>query len=280
MGAVRVKDDKLQVHVGDALELLKKYMTEALCKRVYQEYRTDERERVWTLYPLMWFWVMVSAQGVPAMREAVKQARKGWQGLVRRIRSSRQALSKRAQEFTWVFFMAVFDEVVREVAKEAKPRYCQDLSEETRKKWPRVLVVDASKLDPIGKRLKILRKVKDQVPGENEQSIPLIWGDLGTERSVDTHTGIESARNSGSDRIIHSVSRGCSGLARCLSRSCLSRAAWACDWARPAANTSTVNSEASRESSRRKMPMDFMLHNPPCADENAQHPIGTGGFFF
>lgn len=163
---VRVKENKLQVNVGGALDLLKKYLTEGLCNRVFRERRTDERERVWALYPLMWFWVMVSAQGVPAMGEAVKQARQGWQGLVRKIRSSRQALSQRAQEFSWGFFMEVFHEVVQKVSKEAKPRYCQDLAQETRRKWPRVWVLDASKLDPISKRLKILRKVKDQVlPG-------------------------------------------------------------------------------------------------------------------
>jgi len=164
--AVRVKENKLQVNVGDALGLLKKCLTEGLCKRVFREHRTDERERVWTLYPLMWFWVMVSAQGVSAIQDAVKQAQKGWQGLVQRILSSRQALSKRAQEFSWVFFMEVFHAVVQEVAKEANPRYCQDLPPQTRTKWPRVWVVDASKLDPISKRLKILRKIKDQVlPG-------------------------------------------------------------------------------------------------------------------
>lgn len=164
--AMRVRDNKLQVNVGDALGLLRRCLTKGLCKRVFREHRTDERERVWALYPLMWFWVMVSAQGVSAMQEAVKLARKGWQGLVRRIQSSRQGLSKRAQEFSWTFFMEVFHEVVKEVAKEAKPRYCQDLHEQTRKKWPRVLVVDASKLDPISKQLKILRKLKDQVlPG-------------------------------------------------------------------------------------------------------------------
>jgi hypothetical protein len=179
--AVRVKDDKAQVHVGDIIAKLKDVLTEAVCDAVFAEHRTHERKRTWTLFPLMWFWVMVAGQGVETIREAVRKSREGWDELVVKVKASRQALCKRAQQLNWKFFMQVFHRVVDRLTQDPelkeRPQFCQDLPEQTRKKWPRVLVLDASMLDPIARRLQILRKVKDQVlPGMVLAVYDLYWG--------------------------------------------------------------------------------------------------------
>ena len=103
--------DEARVDLLEAVRILHKHLSAALCEAVFTSRRTVERRRHWTLHVLAQFWTAVILRAPGSLREALDDARRGTGGFPR-IETSPQAFFQRAQGLRWEFFRDLFDAFV------------------------------------------------------------------------------------------------------------------------------------------------------------------------
>jgi len=159
-------DRDVCVHLAPAVEFLHEHLTEALCKEVYQDLRTTERERKWSFFTLAHFWIAVVLVAPRALSELLERSRTGDPtGLLPHVAASSEAFFQKCKAMSSGFFMALYQRFIASVESKAPKRYCQELAY-LGKKFSDVLVIDGSRLDRIAHRLKILHNEKAVVlPG-------------------------------------------------------------------------------------------------------------------
>ena len=59
------------------LSIVWKYLTESLCQEVFATTRERERQRKWTLYALVWFWIALLQSRYGSQTRALLEARAG-----------------------------------------------------------------------------------------------------------------------------------------------------------------------------------------------------------
>ena len=60
-------DRDVDVYLAPTVEFLHGQITEALCDEVFQDIRTSERQRKWTLFALARFWLAVILEAPPSL---------------------------------------------------------------------------------------------------------------------------------------------------------------------------------------------------------------------
>jgi hypothetical protein len=155
----------VRINLLETVCLLNKHLTEALCQQVFQSARTTERQREWSLFALGKFWTAVAIQAPNSLGQALDQARSDSNGLLPEVTATDGGSFQRYKTLHWRFFHALYYAFTQRVLGEAQPVFANSISE-LRARFPNVLLIDGSRLDPIAHKLKILRNTAASIlPG-------------------------------------------------------------------------------------------------------------------
>jgi hypothetical protein len=145
--------------------LLNTHLTERLAEEVFQETRTGERERLWSLYGLANFWTHIVLHSPGSITQALEEAARG-EGKIWPVTSgSPQAFFERCQTLSWKFFARLFHRFASSVAPEAKTAFAREF-QSLQRHFSNVWIADGSRLDAIAHRLKLLWDVRSPIlPG-------------------------------------------------------------------------------------------------------------------
>ena len=157
----------MRVDLLKMIGLLLDHLTPALCEAVFQQQRTIERTRKWTFYAVNLFWAAMIVRHPPSIQAGLDQTRRrrGRDKLWPQVMAAPQAFFQKAQRLRPYLFQATYAAFTRSILPQARPAYASWLGR-LREQFPDVLIVDGSRLDAIGHRLKLLRLERAQVlPG-------------------------------------------------------------------------------------------------------------------
>jgi hypothetical protein len=154
----------LRIELLGTVQVLHDHLTASLCRTVFHQTRTTERERQWTLQALAEFWTAVILHAPPSLTQALEAAADmgaGWPA----VAATPEAFFERCQALPWRFFANLSDAFIAQVLPTATPCYAQPLHP-LRERFAEIVVVDGSRLDAVAHRLKLLRDVRAPVlPG-------------------------------------------------------------------------------------------------------------------
>jgi hypothetical protein len=151
-----MKREDRQVDLAGVVDLIHEHLTDALCSAVFQATRTRERVRVWTLHHLMRFWVWVIAFAPPSLRSALAEARGPAGGRFQVPDVSAASFFKRCQRLRPVFAGEIFRKF-SEAVRRGGDAFHKTLHP-VRERFAAIEAVDASDLDQVRRRLKVLWK--------------------------------------------------------------------------------------------------------------------------
>jgi hypothetical protein len=147
------------------MELIHRYLTQALVEGVWGEVRIRERQRIWGLFEMAVFWTSIALHAPPSLRAALAEANEEGPSRFRAPRAVPQAFFARSKNLSWVFFATVFSRFRARLVAAAPRTFCAGLRPLFRR-FPHVLALDGSKLDPVRRRLKIVwRDPRAVLPG-------------------------------------------------------------------------------------------------------------------
>lgn len=150
------KERQIDVHLAPTVELIHKHVTEALCSEVFQDIRTTERERKWSLFGLARFWLDVILEPPPSLSHVLERTRRGDpRGLLPNVAASPEAFFQKCKGFSSEFFMGLYTRFIGEIEAKAPRQYCREVAH-LQKRFSDVVIFDGSRLDKIAHRLKIL----------------------------------------------------------------------------------------------------------------------------
>jgi hypothetical protein len=156
---------ELEVDLLETARFLSDHLTEDLCREVFQQQRTNERERLWSLYSLGRFWQAIILQTPGSLTQALEEGMRG-EGLAwPEVQGTAQAFFARCKSLDWKFFHGLYHRFVDSITPRAIPSYAPEFAG-LREKFPEVWAIDGSRLDKVAHRLKILWKTTSAVlPG-------------------------------------------------------------------------------------------------------------------
>jgi hypothetical protein len=147
---------KDEVKLVPVIQLLHETISESLCKLVFNEVRENERERKWSLFSLARLWTAVVLEAPPSLTQILDQARRPDRlGLLPHVEASAESFFMRCQGLSSRFFMALYSHFVEAMLPKTPSRFAQEFAY-LRKKYSEVQIIDASRLDKVAHRLKIL----------------------------------------------------------------------------------------------------------------------------
>lgn len=155
----------------DYLAVLWRHLTEGLCEEIFRALRERERERKWTIFTLMQFWIALLHSGPEVSQtQAVAECDRG-HPLYPVITATPESFFERVQSLAPRFFRAVFHRVSQAFLGEisALPvRFASELGIPA-ERFGEIYTLDASRLDPVAHRLKITRRTtRAVIPGSIE----------------------------------------------------------------------------------------------------------------
>ena len=155
-----------EVQLAPIIQFLHENLSESLCELVFREVRDAERERKWSLFALARFWTAVVLNAPPSLTQFLEQAgHRDPLGLLPYVEASSESFFQKCKVMSSEFFMSLYTHVVEKVMPTAPERYARKFAD-LRKRFPKIQIIDASRLDEIAHRLKILRTEEGAVlPG-------------------------------------------------------------------------------------------------------------------
>ena len=151
-------DRDVDVYLAPTVAFLHGQITEALCEEVFQDVRTNERQRKWTLFALARFWLLVILEPPPSLSQLLERTRRlDPKGFLPSVAASAESFFEKCKNLSSEFFMALYHRFLDGVLEKAPQRYCQEVHH-LQRKFSCVLAIDGSRLDKIAHRLKILWK--------------------------------------------------------------------------------------------------------------------------
>ena len=154
-----------RVELLSTVQILHNHLTASLCQTVFQQTRTTERERRWTLAALAEFWTAVILRAPPSLTQALEEAAAGTGAGWPAVQATPEAFFERCQGLQWRFFATLYAAFVTQVVPEASPCYASPLRA-LRERFAEAWGVDGARLDAVAHRLKILHDVRAAVlPG-------------------------------------------------------------------------------------------------------------------
>ena len=159
------------------VELLQECLTGAVCKSVFQQTRTTERVREWTLKNLADFWTAVVLRAPESLTGALQEAQEGMgAGWPTVPATSPQGFFERCKDLRWEFFANLYRALRDQLVPVSEPVFCAEIAP-LRDRFPEIWSIDGSNLDPIAHRLKILWDVRSVIlPGNLEVCYDLFRG--------------------------------------------------------------------------------------------------------
>jgi hypothetical protein len=175
-----------------------------LCEEVFAATRERERQRKWTLFALVWFWIALLQSRFSSQTRALLEARAG-SILFPAVDATPEAFFQKIQNVRPVFFQNVFRAYTQRLKPEAAPSFERELPLDIRV-FPHVFAVDGSRLEKVGRLLKVARTTtKAILPGSMEAVYDLRCGLL-HELCFDPDGC--AAEISMFDRVLPSIPRG------------------------------------------------------------------------
>jgi hypothetical protein len=146
--------------------MLHNHISESMCAEVFGEFRTNERERKWSLFALARFWLAVILDPPTSLSQFLEWVRRGdTRGFLPEVDASAEAFFQKCKVFTSEIFKGLYWRFIAAVLPTAPKQYCSELSH-LEEKFTTIAVIDGSRLDKIAHRLKILWSEKAAVlPG-------------------------------------------------------------------------------------------------------------------
>lgn len=144
-----------EVDLRDTVDILHRYLTASLCRVVFHRERTTERERQWSFFLLMQFWIEVVLRAPPSLTQALEECADGKAGWPR-VAATPEAFFQRARDLPWRLFGALYVDFLVRVVPKAPTNYGSEMAV-LRKAFAELWILDGSRLDAIAHRLKILR---------------------------------------------------------------------------------------------------------------------------
>jgi hypothetical protein len=157
---------QVEVQLAPTVELLHEEISEALCKEVFRDVRTTERERKWSLFSLSRVWLAVILDPPPSLSAVLARTRRrDPRGLLPLVEASAEAFFQKCKNLPSGFFMGLHSRFVDSILPKAPKQYCGELKH-LQEKFSDIVIFDGSRLDKIAHRLKILWSEKAAVlPG-------------------------------------------------------------------------------------------------------------------
>jgi len=153
--SVKDKNPKeITVNLLKTVQILEKTVTQSLCDTVFKNTRSRERQRVWSLYELAQFWHAVILRAPQSLTQALEASTMdipGWP----KVEATPEAFFQRSRDLSWKFFRALYQTFIERMAKISSEDFAQEWLG-LRKRFSNLWIVDASRLDAIIHRLKIL----------------------------------------------------------------------------------------------------------------------------
>lgn len=149
----------------ETVRILNEHLTEELCEQVFDSARTTEREREWSLFSLTKFWTAVVLLAPDSLGHALERARQGGNDLLPEVTATDGGSFQRYKTLHFKFFHALYYAFTQRLLGEARPVFAGTMSG-LRERFPNLLLIDGSRLDPIAHKLKILRNLAPSIlPG-------------------------------------------------------------------------------------------------------------------
>ena len=142
------------------------HLSEALCDEVFEDIRSSERQRKWSLFALARFWLAVILEAPPSLTQLLERTRQhDPRGFLPEVAASAESFFQKCKNLSSDFFMVLYCRFVDQISPKAPKRYCHEVAH-LQKRFSNVVVIDGSRLDKIAHRLKILWPEKAAVlPG-------------------------------------------------------------------------------------------------------------------
>jgi hypothetical protein len=156
--ATETSRDKEPFSLGPVVDVLHSNLTEAMCEEVFDDLRTTERRREWTLFALCRFWVAVVLDAPTSLTQALERTRGAHHGahaLLPTVEASNSAFFERCKNLSSSFFAVLYRSFVERILPEAPTTFAEDFGD-LRTRFRNVLLIDGSRLDRIAHRLKVL----------------------------------------------------------------------------------------------------------------------------
>jgi len=154
-----------RVELLGTVQVLHAHLTTSLCQTGFQQIRTTERERRWSLAALASFWTEVILRAPPSLPQALEAAATGNGAGWPRGQATPEAFFERCQTLHWRCFATLYEAFVAQGRPQATPGSAAPLPT-VREPFPEVWSVDGSRWDAVAHRLKRLREVRARVrPG-------------------------------------------------------------------------------------------------------------------
>jgi hypothetical protein len=172
MPSVKTSKRKLLLAVEEVpsanyLAVIWQHLTEALCEEVFAATRERERQRKWTLFALVWFWIALLQSRLGSQTRALLEARAG-SILFPPVDATPEAFFQKIQNVRPVFFQNVFRAYTERLKPQSAPCFERELPIPA-ESFPNVFAVDGSRLEKVGRLLKVARTTtKAILPGSME----------------------------------------------------------------------------------------------------------------
>jgi len=157
-----------RVDLLGTIEVLHRYLTKDCAEAVFDEARTVERRRQLTLTTLAEFWTAVILRAPDSLSQALAEANgtveRGSGAAYPRIETTRQAFFSRCRDLDGSFFERLFQAFQAAVDAAEPPAFARDVAGIAQRFGGRIWAVDASALDKVARRLRVLR---------NDRRVPL-----------------------------------------------------------------------------------------------------------
>ena len=154
-----------RIELLGTVELLHDHLTTSLCQTVFQQTRTTERERPWSLEALVSFWTEGILRAPQSLTQALQEAALGNGSGWPPVQASPEACFQRCQSLHWRFFANLYAAFLSQVLPQAQPCYASPVHT-LQESFHEVWIVDGSRLDVVAQRLKLLWDVRAPVlPG-------------------------------------------------------------------------------------------------------------------
>jgi Transposase DDE domain len=136
------------------VELLQVHLTPAICRAAFGRVRITERQRAWTLYALVRFWIAIVLHAPKALSQALAEARDDPESVFPAVPATPEAFFQRCRDLRPAFFTEVFRDFTARLLAAVPPRYTAELAP-VRERFTALVVLDGSRLAAIARRLKL-----------------------------------------------------------------------------------------------------------------------------
>ena len=149
------------------LSIVWKYLTESMCQEIFLATRKRERQRKWTLYAMVWFWIALLQSRYASQTRGLLEARAGSK-LFPLVDATPEAFFQKAQNFRPTFFQNVFRAYTTKLITDAPRSFERELPIDLNV-FPEIYALDGSRLAKVARKLKAARKTtRAIIPGSME----------------------------------------------------------------------------------------------------------------